>query len=53
MLVELSGFYEAVRSEEDSLRRLLLVKPFYRALAEPLIGRFTHPTRTVIIFFIP
>jgi hypothetical protein len=29
---------------------LLLVKPFYRAFAEPLIGRFTHPTRTVNFF---
>ena len=49
MLVKLGGSHEAVRSEEDSLRRLLLMKPFYRAFAKSITGRFTHPTRTVNI----
>ena len=46
ILVPLCGLNEEVRDEEDSFRRLLLVKPLHQAFAKSLIGCLAHPTPT-------
>jgi len=46
MPVPLCGLNEAVRDEEDSFRRLLLVKPLHRTFAKSLNGCLAHPTPT-------
>ena len=50
MVVPLGGPNEAVRGEEDSFRRLLLVKPLHRSFDKSLVGCLAHPTPTKRFF---
>ena len=52
MLVILCGPNETVVGEEDSFRRLFLIKLLYRTFAESFIGCLAHPAPTEVFFSI-